>query len=359
MVGVRAWADELDPDFQADFQQAIRSAFDEAVTHSAERGSEIAVLVLSGGGSHGAFGAGFLAGWSERGSRPTFQLVTGISTGALMAPFAFLGPEYDDLLEEMYTTVRRKDVLRFRNPLALPGKDSLAKSRPLADRIADTLGEPELAAIAEEHRRGRRLLVATTNLDARRLVIWNMGAIAASGAPGALELFRGVLLASASIPVVFPPVYVTVVADGERYDEMHVDGGVISMFFVSRAAVDLADAIEEVRLDPEVERSATIYVIRNGKIENLPRPVKPRLLSISQRAGSVQLDAIADADAQRIRRLASDLGIGLKYAGIPAEVDPGIPIDFDPETMRRLFETGKALARSSQPWSLKSSGDAD
>jgi hypothetical protein len=128
---------------------------------------------------------------------------------------------------------------------------------------------------------------------------------------------------------------------------------------VSRAAVDLAAAIGELNLDSEVEGRAAIYVIRNGKIENLPKPVKPRLLSISQRAASVQLDAIADADAQRIQRLASDLGVELHYAGIPAEVDPGIPIDFDPETMRRLFETGRDLALSPQPWSLESSEHVD
>ena len=167
----------------------------------ARPGIRVDALVLSGGGSNGAFGAGFLNGWTKTGDRPTFKLVTGISTGALIAPFAFLGSDYDPRLEKLFTTVTNKDIYRIRSPFAVFKKDSLARTDPLALRIEEVIDEEILRAIAAEHRRGRRLFVGTTNLDAQRIVVWNMGAIATSGQPGAIDLFRQVLLASASIPV--------------------------------------------------------------------------------------------------------------------------------------------------------------
>ena len=169
-------------------------------------------LALSGGGQDGAFGAGILCGWTEAGTRPQFKLVTGISTGALMAPFAFLGPAYDHVLKEAYTTISDKDVYKAHKPLAIllslvniKPLPALTENKPMEELVARLVDDKVLAEVAREHRKGRRLLIGTTQMDAQRLVIWNMGAIANSGNPQALALFRKIMVASASIPAFFPP----------------------------------------------------------------------------------------------------------------------------------------------------------
>jgi hypothetical protein len=199
MPGIRDWGDEPSPEFQRDLVESVQQARGADGSDSLDRPTH--ALVLSGGGSNGAFGAGFLSGWTQAATRPTFKLVTGISTGALIAPYAFLGPDFDDELERAFTTVTNKDVFKIRSPFTVLRKDSLTRTDPLADRIEEVIDDEMLRAIAAEHRVGRRLYVGTTNLDAQRIMIWNMGAIATSGHPDALDLFRKVLLASASIPV--------------------------------------------------------------------------------------------------------------------------------------------------------------
>ena len=205
-------------------------------------------------------------------------------------------------------------------------------------------------AIAAEHRKGRRLLVGTTNLDAQQLLVWNMGAIAASGHPGSIALFRQVLLASASIPVAFQPAYIEVEVDGERYDELHVDGGVIAEFFLWGAMVDIAAAVEELGLDPEHRREASIYVIRNSQIDAAPEQVDPTLLDIASRSMITILKSVAIADLIRIMGQAEREGVGFSYVGIPPEHAEAPAGTFEPPQMRRLFELGRALALSDEPW---------
>ena len=180
------------------------------------------VLALSGGGEDGAFGAGLLVGWSQRGDRPVFEVVTGVSTGSLIAPFAFLGTSYDAQLREAYTTIDRKNVLLFQNIFAILSGESLATTAPLREMIGRFVTPELLSAVAAEHNKGRRLFVVTTNLDFQRPVLWDMGKIANSGSPATAELFREILVASASIPGVFPPVYFDVQSGGRRFKEMHV-----------------------------------------------------------------------------------------------------------------------------------------
>jgi predicted acylesterase/phospholipase RssA len=190
--------------------------------------SNAVMLALSGGADNGAFGAGLLNAWTEMGTRPEFTTVTGVSTGALSAPFAFLGSNYDDELLLMYGGFPRKSIFRLRSWGNILPKASVADTAPLAEVITQFVDEELLAAVAREHQRGRRLLVQTSHLDAQRPVIWDLGVIAASGAPNALDVFRKALLASAALPVAFPPVLFEVLVDGQIYDEMHVDGGVVS-----------------------------------------------------------------------------------------------------------------------------------
>ncbi|MGI9290996.1 MAG: patatin-like phospholipase family protein, partial [Gammaproteobacteria bacterium] len=182
-------------------------------------GTEHDYLALSGGGQNGAFGAGLLYGWTEAGTRPEFTIVTGVSTGALIAPFAFLGPDYDAVIKDIYTRQSTKDLMRTRGLLKTLFGESAADSDPLREKIEGYITADIVEAIAHEHRRGRNLHVVTTNLDAGRPVSWNVSAIAASDHPQALSLIRDILLASASIPGVFPPVMFDVEANGERYDE--------------------------------------------------------------------------------------------------------------------------------------------
>src|SRR5262245_55876348 len=180
------------------------------------------LLAISGGGDKGAFGAGLLCGWSASGNRPTFKCVTGISTGALIAPLAFLGSEYDELLREIYTSVTPADIAKKRNILAAIDHDAMADNLPLGGLISRSVGETLLSRIAEEHRKGRILLIGTTNLDARQPVIWNMGKIAAGGDPKALDLCWTILLASAALPGVFPPSLISVDVHGTRHEAMHL-----------------------------------------------------------------------------------------------------------------------------------------
>ena len=194
---------------------------------------DINYLPLSGGGEDGAFGAGLLNGWSAAGTRPKFDVVTGVSTGSLIAPFAFLGSDYDAILKEAYTTISTADIARVNVLFAAVGLAPSISSNALFEKlIARYMTKQVLNAIAQEYRKGRALFVGTTDLDAQRAVIWNIGAIADSGRPDALELARRIIMASASIPGVFPPVRMKVTVDGKVYDELHVDGGVTRQVFL-------------------------------------------------------------------------------------------------------------------------------
>src|SRR5258707_11033247 len=218
------------------------------------------LLAISGGGDDGAFGAGVLVRWSESRTRPSFKIVTGISTGALIAPLAFVGPDYDRLLAGMYTTIGQTDIFEKRPVLAGLVSDALADSRPLRNLIAKYLDANLVARIAEESRRGRALVIITTNLDAGVPVIWNIGAIAESGRPEAAELIRKILLASASIPALFPPVMFNVQVNGVQHQELHVDGGASMQTFLYPASLRIAKIGTA-----GVPRRRIAYMIRNGR----------------------------------------------------------------------------------------------
>ena len=348
MPDVRDWGDEPSPHFQEDLIQSVREASE--ATGSDLGSQPMRALVLSGGGSNGAFGAGFLNGWTEAGTRPKFKLVTGISTGALIAPYAFLGSDYDARLEEVFTTVTNKDIYQFRSPFTVLKKYSLTRTDPLALKLEEVIDDEMLQAIASEHRRGRRLFVGTTNLDAQRLVVWNMGAIAASGRPGSLDLFRRVLLASASIPVAFPPVYIEVDVDGKRFDEMHVDGGVTAEFFLWGAMVDVVEARHEFQDESVQSSPPSIYIIRNSQIDAAAEQVEPKLIDIASRSMITVLKAVAMGDLIRIWALAERDGVDFNYVGIPPEHAEADASTFDPADMRRLFELGRAMALDPEPW---------
>ena len=303
-------------------------------------------LAISGGGANGAFGAGLLLGWTERGDRPEFSMVTGISTGALMSPFAFLGSEYDDRLREIYTTLSTKDILEERFILKILTGDSAVSSTPLKKTIARYIDQEIMEAIAAEHRRGRRLYVGTANLDAGRPVIWDIGAIAGSGDPKALDLIRDVLLASASIPGIFPPVFINVEANGVQYDEIHVDGGTASQVFLYPTGIDWSKVLEKF----EVGDSAKAYIIRNSYQEAQWETVKPKISPIAGRTIDSLIRTQGLGDIHRIYLNSRAEAIDFNLTFIPEEFTLKAKEPFDKEYMNQLFNLGYKMGNSGYPW---------
>lgn len=345
MPGVRGWGGETSPWLQADLVQSARDEQEEIVPRNPDGSRYYHVLALSGGGAQGAFGAGFLYGWAEAGTRPKFKIVTGISTGSLIAPFAFLGSEYDEELKEAFTTITSKNV--FEMSLPLFGGEALTSTTPLANLIERYIDEEYLPRAAQAHAAGRRLYIGTTDMDAERLVVWNMGAIAASGHPDALELFRNVMRASASLPILFPPVYIDVEVDGRRYDEMHVDGGIMTQVFFTGLSLDLVAAAREVEARV---RGGSVYVIRNDKLSPAPEPIDRKLIAITGRTIAGMIKTMAVADLTRIYLVTEQVGGEFNYVGIPDDFVWEGREAFDREEMRRLFEVGRELAKSGNPW---------
>lgn len=308
-------------------------------------------LVISGGGANGAYGAGLLKAWSELGTRPEFTIVTGVSTGALTAPFAFLGSDYDAVLEEVYTTLDTTLLINTRSLFSLLGADSVLDTTPLSRLIEKVVDDAMVERLAAEHRNGRILSVATTNMDASRPVVWNLTRIAASGHPKAAQLIRQVMLASASIPGAFPPVYVEVeTADGQKYDEMHGDGGVASQMFLYPAGLDWRKVKQTLRVRGE----PTIYVIRNAYIRPQYQTMDPRLLPIVSRTIGSLIRTQGIGDFFRISALAERDGLDMKVTWIPDEAYTGLGIvaseAFDPKYMRALFDFGYRRTMEGMTW---------
>jgi hypothetical protein len=303
-------------------------------------------LAISGGGANGAFGAGLLVGWTTAGNRPDFGVVTGISTGALIAPFAFLGPEYDANLKKLYTTTSTKDILDMRSLFSILTADSAADTKPLRELLEDVIDVKMLEEIVIEHDKGRRLLIGTTNLDAKRPVIWNIGIIAKSGAPNALQLVRDIMVASASIPGAFTPVYIEVEADGRRYDEIHVDGGTSSQVFLYPASLDMRWVNKQLGL----KGKSRIYVIRNSRIKPDWETVKPKIVPILDNSVDTLIRTQGIGDLYRIFLSAQRDGMDYNVAFIPSDFDEKPKEEFDPEYMGKLFDLGYQMAQNGYPW---------
>jgi predicted acylesterase/phospholipase RssA len=299
-------------------------------------------LAISGGGDNGAFGAGLLNGWTTTGTRPEFRIVTGVSTGALIAPFAFLGPDYDAVLRELYTTMSPERVFRRRSLLAALFNDAMADTDPLAELIGHYADQRMLDAIGREYRRGRLLLIGTTDLAAQRPVIWNIGAIAVSRHPKSLDLFRKILLASASIPAAFQPVLINVEVDGARFQEMHVDGGTIAQLFLYPAS-----------LDPTVlpvRRRQTAYIIRNARLAPEHAEVERRTIAIAGRAINTMLAASGQNDVRRVYFIAKRDGADYNLAYIGRDFKVPRTRSFDQAYMRALFDYGYSEAIAGRAW---------
>jgi hypothetical protein len=300
-------------------------------------------LALSSGGADGAFGAGLLNGLSEAGHRPDYAVVTGVSTGALMAPFVFAGPRYDAALRAAYTKITAADVFEVGGT-----GESFVDSWPLKDLIAKQITPGLLADIAAAHKSGRRLFIVTTDLDAERSVVWNMGAIAVhaadkNGGDAALTLFRNVLLASSAIPGGFPPVLIDVEANGKPFQEMHVDGGVGGQFFVGPPAVMAATS------DYRLPATALYVVINTG--------LQPELQIVTRSTPSILTNTVGAAVKVDTRLMidraylaAKRSGIDFNIASIPASFNVPSRGAFDPDYMGALFQLGETTGKSATPF---------
>jgi hypothetical protein len=309
----------------------------------AARGQSINVLALSGGGGGVAFGAGALVGWSRTGARPEFQIVTGVSAGALLAPLAFLGPKWDATVTAAFSGARTRDLLQPRWLHALFGA-SVYRGEPLADLVNRYVSDELLRAVAAESARGRLLLVATTDLDHVRTVIWDMGRIAAEGGDRGRRLFRDVLIASASIPGVFPPVLIRVQQGGVEFDEMHVDGGTTVPLFIAPTAAAVAP--EEM----SGLEGATVYLIVNGQLGGPAVTTPVRTVSILRRGVSAALESSSRAAVEVALSLSNQAGMTLRVSQIPDDYPFAGSLDTRPANVAALFNFGLRCGSQDRLW---------
>jgi predicted acylesterase/phospholipase RssA len=303
-------------------------------------------VAISGGGDNGAYTAGLLNGWTASGTRPEFRLVTGISTGGLIAPFAFLGPKYDATLKEVYTTISPKDVLVNRSLVAGVLGDAMADNAPLWALTRKSVTTELLKEIAAEYAKGRFLLIGTTDFDARRGIIWDMGKIASYGTPQALDLFISIMIASASIPAGFPPAMIDVEVDGKRYQEMHVDGGTTAQVFIYPSSIRLKDEAEALG----IKRERKLYVIRNARLDPDWAQVERSTMSIAGRAIASLIHTQGLGDLYRIYTVAQRDAVDFNLTFIPSSFNHSHSEEFDNAYMRALYQTGYDQALKGVPW---------
>jgi hypothetical protein len=344
LPNVRMWAD-------AGFEEFNRFLNRERLNGAIAAQGRFDMLALSGGGYDGAYGAGVVAGWTRTGTRPQFQIVTGVSAGALIAPLAFAGPDYDEVLERAFTG-GVSQILGDMGVLSLLGSADIRRSN-LVDVVAQFVDRPLLQRIAAEHAKGRFLLVVTTNLDAQRAVIWDMGAIAASGHPDALKLFTDVLVASASIPGVFAPALIEAEAQGRRFREMHVDGGVSTQVFIVPDVL-LASGV---RFSRPRNAPVAVWVVVNNRVAPQFEVIENGILPIASRS----LSTLIKSDTRKtLLATASYVGkTNLKLTFIDddgfksylgPEGEAAIKPGFNTAYMRAMFGYGARKMMSGRAW---------
>ncbi|ADZ70550.1 patatin-like phospholipase family protein [Polymorphum gilvum] len=303
-------------------------------------------LMISGGGEDGAFGAGLLVGLTDAGQRPQYELVSGVSTGALMAPFAFLGPHYDEQLRRIFTDIGKESVFKFAGLPSLVGGAAAMDTTPLRRTIDAQLTDRMLDEIAAAHRNGRRLYIVTTNLDAQRPVVWDMGKIAATPSPRRRALFLDVLLASASIPGLFPPVFIKAEANGVTIEEMHVDGGTTMQVLTLPTTISPGTARR-----PSVDRrKRTLYMLMNNSMQPRFDATRSRTFAIAGRSLSTIIKAHGVQSIQIMYDLARKHGAAFNVAYIESDFTKKLPAPFDEAYMEALFDYGYRRALEGRAW---------
>lgn len=346
--GIRYWGDAPPTDYKGLVSEIIRQR-QTSGDRSFRRGGapSFSFLILSGGGDAGAYGAGLLNGWTDRGTRPKFDVVTGVSTGALIAPFAFLGSKYDGQLKKVYTAHKAEDYYTAQPLQGILGGPAFADNQPLFQLIVRYANKRLIDEVAREHNKGRRLFVQTTNLDAQRPVIWDMGAIANYRSPRARDLFRRVLLASAAIPLVFPPVKIKVMVGGKFYEEMHVDGGTVSQQAgLSAWTLNTIDVAKRFKLQPR----RTTYIVRNNIVGPEWENVDNSAVKIAARAASTTIKYQGNADLYMDFLAAQKRGIDFNATAIGRDFPAKYVGPFNQQYMTKLYQYGYQKARHGRPW---------
>ena len=339
----RMWGDEAPP-WDHDWFEKSKTEMKER--YSGIYGRKHTYLAISGGGENGAFAAGLLLGWTASGERPEFTTVTGVSAGALVAPFAFLGPDYDHVLKLVASELEPEQVYKERGLIRALRTDAMANTEPLKALIAQYVDEEVMDKIAAAHREGRSLNIGTANLDSMRPVIWRIGAVANSGHPGALELIRKILLASASIPVAFPPVLIGVEANGEKYDELHVDGGAASQVFLYPIGIDYDEVLHRLA----VPGRPKVYIIRNSRLDPMYQQVRNKLFPIADRSLESLVRTQGIGDLYRIYLETCRDGLDFNLAYIPADFTQQPSEEFDTGYMKELFDFTFERAKAGYGW---------
>jgi predicted acylesterase/phospholipase RssA len=314
-------------------------------------GEPISILALSGDGADGAFGAGALVGLTNAGARPQFSVVTGVSAGALLAPYAFLGSEWDKQLTDAYASGRAEHLLQSRGPRGI-FDSRVSRGRALEKLVDHYLSDELIQAVARKAASGRLLLVATTNVDTGETVIWDLGSIAMNGGPSARALFRDVLVASASVPGMFPPVVIRVQDAGEDYSEAHVDGAATVPFLVPPTLLQLPRDVTN-------GSPTTVYVLVDGRLTQEPVPIRLRLRAVLSRSISVGMTHKMRTTLELTATTAQLQGASLQYSAIPAAYPNLASFDFRASTMRSLFEYGHDCAYAGRLWISSQSAVAD
>jgi predicted acylesterase/phospholipase RssA len=311
----------------------------------------VTMLALSGGGANGAFGAGVMEGWTQRGDRPEFDVVTGISTGALMAPLIFLGHRYDETLTNLYTNLQVSRIYLNR-PLAQVFKElSLKDPGPLRALIRELITEEFVEELGREHHKGRRLFVGTTDLDLQRSVIWDIGAIALGRSADKVPKIRDILLASSSVPLIFPPVYFTVVYEGRTYQQMHVDGGIESPLLVPGLLSDLDSALTANQIDRN-KTKVRLFALANQQIEvENNQPVEPGMVAIAVATINHSQRSNLGSNLSRLQLLSKAQGVDMRVLAIPSGIRlERDSLEFDGAEMKLLYQLGLQLGGSSDNW---------
>ena len=315
-----------------------------------------AVLAISGGAANGAYAVGLLNGWTKQGSRPVFKVVTGVSTGAIIAPFAFLGSGYDEKLKDFYTKFSTKEIMQKNGLLQILFGDSIMSDRLLRRLIEKNFDGPLLKEISAEYKKGRRLYVGTTNLDSQQFVIWDMGKIASIGNDRSLELFRKIILASVTIPIVFQPVYFDVEVNHKKYDEMHVDGGVSKqVFFPYNVLQGFGNSM--IKSDIDISKiKYRIYVIMNGYVDPVWRQVPDHVFAIASRTIETLTKTQEIGEIYQLYDFTRMRNGDFNLAYIPSSYVPKTKELFDLQEMQSLFNLGYTQALRGYDWKKEPPG---
>ena len=348
----------IDLDIASNEKSSIKHSLGSALSQSANKHSASGekvpynILVLSGGGSRGAFGSGVISGWNDRGDMPKFDIITGISTGSIMAPFIFVGGEALEQMNYFYTEKETDEVFsdswdRFFNG------GYFMNAEPLKKLFLETYNVEFLERVAEEHKNGRRLYVGTTNIDTGQLIVWDMGAIASSDNPDKYQRFSDIIYASTAMPVYLPPQYMEVKVDGKPYYQMHVDGGIYSQVFM----IGLLDNWKE-HLDLDANANTdfdiTLYTIANRKYRqrDIYKPVEQEAFGIIGAFVLTEMDLLFDRSMYRLYKSCEAKGIAFKMVAIPEKIQDIVidPIEFKPEQMTKLYNMAYTLGKNGVDW---------